>query len=428
MAPGRIKVTAFEDYEAKLRAAKVILDPQARADAIWHDATNLAFAAGLRGGRGQGPSGRGRGACGMARGADGRDRGGFPRPAARGASDLDEGTSEILFGPQPCQRADRALRHCCQSAETTDHGATILAGNQKVLSARLSDAKFFWDNDLRVAKAGMDDWTEALKSGDLRAAPRLRRGPRRTDRGPVGRDRAADRRRPRTGAHGRAHRQGRTSIPRWCSSFPSFRAPWAATMPRRRGIRPRSPPWRQEHYQPLGPSDAVPTAPLSVAVALAEKIDTLTGFWAIDEKPTGSKDPFALRRAALGVIRILVDNHLRLRLYPLIDRQIVRHKITIHRPRAGDGVIDTLEEIVDEIAHHGRVRIGLSRGASTDCGKPARRTTSATVRSCTRWASGCRTCRRTCWPSSTTVSRWHLRAEEIGHDVIRRRAVEAAGR
>jgi glycyl-tRNA synthetase beta chain len=108
-----------------------------------------------------------------------------------------------------------------------------------------------------------------------------------------------------------------------------------------------------EHYAPLGPSDDVPTAPLSVAVALAEKIDTLTGFWTIEEKPTGSKDPFALRRAALGVIRILVDNHLRLHLDRLIDSQLVRHKIGINRPVVGDDVIDTLEEIVDEIADHG---------------------------------------------------------------------------
>jgi glycyl-tRNA synthetase beta chain len=97
----------------------------------------------------------------------------------------------------------------------------------------------------------------------------------------------------------------------------------------------------------------VPTAPVSVAVALADKIDTLTGFWAIDEKPTGSKDPFALRRAALGVIRILLDNHLRLRLDRLIDSQLVRHKIGINRPVVGDDVIDTLEEIVAEIAEHG---------------------------------------------------------------------------
>src|SRR5690606_34089098 len=74
----------------------------------------------------------------------------------------------------------------------------------------------------------------------------------------------------------------------------------------------------KEHYQPLGPSDAAPTEPVSVAVALADKIDTLTGFWAIDEKPTGSKDPFALRRAALGVIRVVLGNEQRLQLSRLL--------------------------------------------------------------------------------------------------------------
>jgi glycyl-tRNA synthetase beta chain len=96
----------------------------------------------------------------------------------------------------------------------------------------------------------------------------------------------------------------------------------------------------------------VPTAPVSVAVALADKLDTLTGFWAIDEKPTGSKDPFALRRAALGVIRMVLENGLRLRLDRLIDSQLLRHKIASTGPR-GDEVIDTLEEILDEIAEHG---------------------------------------------------------------------------
>ncbi len=74
----------------------------------------------------------------------------------------------------------------------------------------------------------------------------------------------------------------------------------------------------EEHYKPQAPSDRVPTAPVSIAVALADKIDTLVGFWAIDEKPTGSKDPYALRRAALGVIRIILDNDLRLPLGPVL--------------------------------------------------------------------------------------------------------------
>src|SRR4029077_18765160 len=71
----------------------------------------------------------------------------------------------------------------------------------------------------------------------------------------------------------------------------------------------------EDHYKPLGPADRVPTDPVSIAVALADKIDTLVGFWAIDEKPTGSKDPYALRRATLGMLRMLVSNNIRLRLW-----------------------------------------------------------------------------------------------------------------
>jgi glycyl-tRNA synthetase beta chain len=100
----------------------------------------------------------------------------------------------------------------------------------------------------------------------------------------------------------------------------------------------------EEHYAPLGPSDAVPTAPVSVAVALADKIDMLTGFWAIGEKPTGSKDPFALRRAALGVIGIVLTNGLRLHLDRFFDAQILRHRL------GGEGVKGAL---LDTLAVHG---------------------------------------------------------------------------
>lgn len=103
----------------------------------------------------------------------------------------------------------------------------------------------------------------------------------------------------------------------------------------------------QEHYSPLGPSDDVPTAPLSVTVALADKLDTLTGFWAIEEKPTGSKDPFALRRAALGVTRLILENDLRLRLDRFFDSQLVRAEGAINDALPKSDVEDLLEEIAD---------------------------------------------------------------------------------
>ena len=103
----------------------------------------------------------------------------------------------------------------------------------------------------------------------------------------------------------------------------------------------------EEHYSPLGPSDHVPTSPLSVTVALADKLDTLTGFWAIDEKPTGSKDPFALRRSALGVIRLVLDNNLRLRLDRFFDSQLVRAESAINEALPKANISDLLEEIAD---------------------------------------------------------------------------------
>ena len=120
----------------------------------------------------------------------------------------------------------------------------------------------------------------------------------------------------------------------------------------------------EEHYKPQGPSDRVPTDPVSVAVALADKLDTLTGFWAIDEKPTGSKDPYALRRAALGVIRIVLENELNFSIDPPNDVQVLRHQIG-----ASPSAPEKLNAILSEAAKGGlfgeRVR-ALIAGAKAD--------------------------------------------------------------
>ena len=87
----------------------------------------------------------------------------------------------------------------------------------------------------------------------------------------------------------------------------------------------------EEHYKPQGPNDRIPTAPVSIAVALADKLDTLVGFWAIDEKPTGSKDPYALRRAALGVIRIVLENGLRLPLIEVLRKAVIERDLRLQR-------------------------------------------------------------------------------------------------
>jgi glycyl-tRNA synthetase beta chain len=236
--------------------------------------------------------------------------------------------------------------------ETEDQGATILAGNQKVLSARLSDAKFFWENDLRVARAGMGDWLDKLENVTFERqlgtqAARIARIAR------LARTLA-----PHTGADPELAAQAAQIAKADLSSemvyeFPELQGLMGRYYAEAAGQPAEVAKAAEEHYSPLGPSDDVPEGAVSRAVALADKLDTLTGFWAIDEKPTGSKDPFALRRAALGVIRIILAGELRLKLDSIFDAQLVLHKIGLNRVKASTGEIDTLEEIIEEISDHG---------------------------------------------------------------------------
>jgi glycyl-tRNA synthetase beta chain len=216
--------------------------------------------------------------------------------------------------------------------ETADGGATILAGNQKVLAARLADAKFFWENDLRVAEAGMDDWIAAL--GNVTFHNKLGSQAERIDRiAALAREIA-----PVVGADADAAETAARLAKADLSSemvyeFPELQGVMGEYYTRTAGMGDDVAAVSREHYQPLGPSDDVPSAPLSVAVALADKIDTLTGFWAIDEKPTGSKDPFALRRAALGVIRLVAVNNFRLPLMAMLARSERKIRETVQSMR-----------------------------------------------------------------------------------------------
>ncbi|MEM7669729.1 MAG: glycine--tRNA ligase subunit beta, partial [Pseudomonadota bacterium] len=208
--------------------------------------------------------------------------------------------------------------------ETADQGATILAGNQRVLAARLSDAKFFWENDLRVAKAGMGDWLDSL--GTVTFHNKLGSQAQRIDRiAALAREIA-----PGVGADPDLAEQAARMAKADLSSemvyeFPELQGIMGGYYAREAGMPDAVGAAFEAHYRPLGPSDDVPVEPVSVTVSLADKIDTLTGFWTIDEKPTGSKDPFALRRAALGVIRIILERSLRLSLFRLCMTPFNRH-------------------------------------------------------------------------------------------------------
>ncbi|EPX78833.1 Glycyl-tRNA synthetase beta chain [Salipiger mucosus DSM 16094] len=238
------------------------------------------------------------------------------------------------------------------NVQTADDGETILAGNRKVLSARLSDAKFFWENDLRIAKTkGLEAWTDRLENVTFHN--RLGSQKDRIERiASLAREIAlavgAD-----AGLAEQAARVAKADLSsEMVYEFPELQGLMGRYYAEAAGLPAEVAAACEEHYAPLGPSDAVPEAPVSVAVALADKLDTLTGFWAIDEKPTGSKDPFALRRAALGVIRLVLANGLRLSLDRYVDAQIVRHKRHLNHEASAEELA-ALDSLVDEIADHG---------------------------------------------------------------------------
>ena len=315
MAPDVFYVTSFVNYEAKLKRAKVILRADERSDLIWSEASNQAFAAGLELVEDKGLLAE---VAGLVE---------WPVPLMGTiADDFLSLPPEVLTASMREHQKFFSVRDksgqvvrfvTVANRETADQGATILAGNQKVLFARLSDAKFFWENDLRIAKAGGQDWLDALKNVTFhnklgtvaelvdRMAALSREIAPLVDADPDEAEAAA-----------RFAKADLSS--EMVYEFPELQGLMGHYYAGHAGLSDAVANAAQDHYSPLGPSDDVPTAPVSVAVALAEKIDKLTGFWAIDEKPTGSKDPFALRRAALGVIRLVLENDLTLKLSTLI--------------------------------------------------------------------------------------------------------------
>ena len=318
MAPGAISVRRFADYEAKLKAAKVVLDPQARRDIILADATELAFAQGFELVEDQGLLDE---VAGLVE---------WP-VVLMGSFD-----KEFLSIPSEVIRATIRNNQKCfvvrdvktgkltskfiltANIEASDGGKAIVAGNERVIRARLSDAKFFYETDLktkledRLPKFDSIVFHEKLGT----QGERIKRI-----------ERLAAEIAPLVGADvEKAKRAARLAkadlLTEIVGEFPELQGLMGKYYARAQGEDASVAAASEEHYKPQGPADRVPTDPVSVAVALADKIDTLVGFWAIDEKPTGSKDPFALRRAALGVIRLIVENNIRSKLVPIFDEHI----------------------------------------------------------------------------------------------------------
>ena len=350
MAPKRFSVTSFDDYEAQLKRAFVVLDAKERADHIWQDASNQAFANGLELVEDNGLLMEVAGLVEWPVVLMGSiDETFLDLPPEVLQTSMKEHQKFFSVRNPKTNRIERFVT--VANKRTSDNGATILAGNQKVLAARLSDAKFFWENDLRVAKDGIETWTAQLSNVTFHN--KLGSQAERIERiSALARDLA-----PFVGAdEDNAEKSSKLAKADLSSEmvyeFPELQGLMGRYYAKAAGLSDEIAAVSEEHYAPLGPSDNVPSAPLSVIVALADKIDTLTGFWAVSEKPTGSKDPFALRRAALGVIRLVRENNLSLRLERFVSLQLVRHKIGILGSSNSDDT-DLLRQVLAEMGTHG---------------------------------------------------------------------------
>lgn len=308
MGPDAIRVRTFDDYMEKLERQKVMLDPEARAAHILEDAKNLAHAQNLEliddeallhevAGLVEWPT------------------------ALMGCIDDEfmEIPQEVLTSTMRANQKYLALKDpktgnfaprfiVVSNIEPADGGAAVINGNERVLRARFADARFLWDQD---KKHTLEDFAKKLDQVVFHA--KLGTVAEKAERiaelaGELANVTGADK--------AKAELAGRLSkadlVSGMVYEFPDLQGIMGQYYALADGLEPQVADAIAQHYQPQGPSDDVPQGPVAQAVALADKLDTLVGFWAIDEKPTGSKDPFALRRSALGIIRMVLEAELRL--------------------------------------------------------------------------------------------------------------------
>ncbi len=337
MAPEPITVRRFDDYIASLEKAKVVLDLDRRKDIVRHDARNGAMALGLELVEDEGLL---------------EEAAGLVEWPVVLIGSFDERFLQVpeeavitsirshqkcfsLRDPRSGKLASKFV--LVSNLEASDGGTEIVAGNQRVVRARLSDAEFFWQTDLktplgdRVSKLDAIVFHEKLGSQGERVqrleylADVIATA---IDADPAQAKRAA-------------HLAKADLVSDMVGEFPELQGLMGRYYAAAQGEDPAVAGAIEMHYKPQGPSDAVPSDPVAIAVALADKIDMLVGFWAIDEKPTGSKDPYALRRAALGVIRIILDRDLRLPLRA-VSADALRRSLADIAAAAG---LDTISEL-----------------------------------------------------------------------------------
>lgn len=314
LSDGEIRVRRWDDYVSALERARVVVDIDRRKDIIRHDAKDRALALGLELVEDEGLLEEVAGLVEWPVVLVGSFEPEFlelPDEVIRLTIRINQ-KCFVLKDPATGRLANRFVP--VSNLEATDGGASIVAGNERVVRARLSDARFFYATDLklplsdRLPKLDSIIFQEKLGTQGARVnriaalahwiAPLVGADPEKAER---------------------AARLAKTDlVTEMVGEFPELQGYMGRRYAEVQGEDAAVAAAIEEHYKPQGPGDRVPESPVSVAVALADKLDTLVGFWSIDEKPTGSKDPYALRRAALGVIRLILANNKRVALTPLL--------------------------------------------------------------------------------------------------------------
>ena len=360
MAPQPFKVRRFADYAAKLEKARVVLDPERRKEIILADAKNLAFAQGYELLEDAGLLAEVAGLVEWPVVLMGSFDPAFlamPPEIVR-ATIRNNQKCFVLRDPRTSQLVGKFI--LVANIEAEDGGKAIIAGNERVIRARLADAKFFYDTDLKTRledrlpklehivfheKLGTQaERIERIEGLADKIALTLSNRPEFFPGQTLSPD---DFKREQDNYRRQVRRAARLAkadlLTEVVGEFPELQGLMGKYYALAQGEDASVAAACEEHYRPLGPNDRVPTDPVLVAVALADKIDSLVGFWAIDEKPTGSKDPYALRRAALGVIRIILENEIRSQL-----SMILRHAVEGYLTQGNAAVQDGIDKWTNE--------------------------------------------------------------------------------
>jgi len=319
LAPEPFTVRRFADYQQKLDKAKVVLDAERRRDIILAEAKHLAFAQGLELVEDDGLLAEVAGLVEwpvVLMGAFDRRFLDIPPEVIR-ATIRNNQKCFVLRDAAHAKLVDKFI--LVANIEAEDGGQAIVAGNERVIRARLSDAKFFYETDL---KTRLEDRLPKFKNIVFHEklgtqAERVERlVPFSADLARlVGADEAKTKKAARL-----CKADLLTEV---VGEFPELQGVMGKYYAEEQGEDEAVAHACEDHYRPRGPDDFVPAEPVSIAVALADKLLLLGGFWAIDERPSGSRDPFGLRRAALGTIRIILENGVRIRLLPLLNAAVL---------------------------------------------------------------------------------------------------------